>query len=91
MGEAVEIQVFGRYGLALARVGPRLVVTNGTLADRVAVARRPLDVATAAESGLATCAAKVRRLAAEAVCTVSPFVPKASLASQALRKRPTQT
>lgn len=65
MGEAVEVQVLGGYGFALASVGPRLVVPNGAFGDRVASTRWSFDVATAAKVRLAACVAEVGGRAAE--------------------------
>lgn len=59
VGKAVQVQVLWRHGLARLRVGPRLVVADRALANRVAIARRPGNVSAAAETSLAAGAAEV--------------------------------
>lgn len=51
--EPVQVEVLGPHGLTLSRRCPRLVVANGALSDRIAVARGPVDAAAAAEAALA--------------------------------------
>ena len=67
MGEAIEIQVFGRYTLAFTGVSPRFVIANSALVNAdTFTTRRALRRAATSKTVLASTSAEVACGAAEA-------------------------